>query len=229
MYNPQMNIIRLNQVDSTHTYLKKYIQENGYKEPICIVTSLQTNGIGSRGNEWTGKKGNLFFSFVLSKEDLPSDLELQSSSIYFSFILKDLLKKIGSKVWLKWPNDFYVDSKKIGGTITTMSKDLIYCGIGLNLINVSEEFGNLDIQIDIENLLKNYFFELKKKILWKQIFSDFQIEFQHSQKFQATIENEKVSLENALLNDDGSIQVNNKKVFSLRWQKLFQSPTKKAE
>jgi hypothetical protein len=25
-----------------------------------------------------------------------------------------------------------------------------------------------------------------------------------------------------MLNEDGSIQVNNKKVFSLRWQKLFQ-------
>jgi hypothetical protein len=25
-----------------------------------------------------------------------------------------------------------------------------------------------------------------------------------------------------ILNEDGSIQVNNKKVFSLRWQKLFQ-------
>ena len=123
---------------------------------------------------------------------------------------------IGSDVWIKWPNDFYLGNKKIGGTITTISKDLIYCGIGLNLNDVDEQFGKLDVTIDIDNLLKNYFYELEKKILWKQIFSDFKIEFQTSKKFHTTIDNQKVSLENAMLNEDGSIQVNNKKVFSLR-------------
>lgn len=216
MYNHKMKIIRLEQVDSTHTYLKNYINNHGYDEQLCIVTSLQTNGIGSRGNLWQGKEGNLFFSFVLLKNDLPEDLLIQSSSIYFSFILKELLKSLGSKIWLKWPNDFYIDNKKIGGTITSLSKNLVYCGIGLNLLNVDNTFGKLDISINQDNLLENYFSLLKKKILWKQIFSDFKIEFQHSRKFQATIENKKVSLENAMLNEDGSIQVNNKKVFSLR-------------
>lgn len=216
MYNPQMKIIRLEKVSSTHIYIKDYIKTNSYTTPLCVVTDFQTNGIGSRGNDWTGIKGNLFFSFVVSKDYLPEDLLLQSSSIYFSYILKDILKDIGSKIWLKWPNDFYIDDKKIGGTITTVNQDLIYCGIGLNLLSVNDSFGNLDIKIDVDKLLEEYFLKLEKKIEWKQIFKCFQIEFQHSQKFQATINNEKISLKNAVLNEDGSIQVNNKKVFSLR-------------
>ena len=28
-----------------------------------------------------------------------------------SLIQKDVLKQMGSKVWLKWPNDFYVNDK----------------------------------------------------------------------------------------------------------------------
>jgi len=216
MYTSIMKIIKLDEVDSTHTYLKDYIKTNGYNEAICITSDYQTNGIGSRGNSWTGTKGNLFFSFVLNKNELPKDLPMQSASIYFSFILKDILKTIGSEIWLKWPNDFYISDKKIGGTITTVSNDLIYCGIGLNLINVNEEFGKLDISITSENILKSYFNKLKLKDSWKQIFSEFKIEFQNSRKFQASVGDEKVSLENALLNDDGSIQVNNKKVFSLR-------------
>jgi len=219
MYTSIMKIIKLDEVDSTHTYLKDYIKTNGYSEAICITSDYQTNGIGSRGNSWTGTKGNLFFSFVLNKNELPKDLPIQSASIYFSFILKDILKTIGSEVWLKWPNDFYISDKKIGGTITTVSNDLIYCGIGLNLINVNEEFGKLDISITSDNILKSYFNKLKLKDSWKQIFSEFKIEFQNSRKFQASVGDEKVSLENALLNDDGSIQVNNKKVFSLRWQR----------
>jgi BirA family transcriptional regulator, biotin operon repressor / biotin---[acetyl-CoA-carboxylase] ligase len=216
MYNKNMKIIRLDEVNSTHTYLKELISKNGYEDAICILTDYQTQGIGSRGNSWTGIKGNLFFSFVIKKDLLPNDLPLQSVSIYVSFILKNMLKDLGSQIWLKWPNDFYIADKKIGGTITSISKDLIYCGIGLNLLDVSDDFGKLDIDINVDDLLKKYFTSIEKKISWKQIFSDFRIDFQLSKKFQTTIDNQKVSLENAMLNEDGSIQVNNKKVFSLR-------------
>lgn len=216
MYNQKMKIIRLNEVTSTHTYLKEYISNRGFIEPICILTDYQTNGVGSRGNSWKGKKGNLFFSFVYTKNCFPDDLPTQTISIYVSYILKNCLKQLGSKIWIKWPNDFYIEDKKIGGTITNISADLVYCGIGINLLNVEKEFGKLDIKIEVDSLLKSYFLEIEKKISWKQIFSDFKIEFQHSKKFQTTIDNQKVSLENAMLNEDGSIQVNNKKVFSLR-------------
>ncbi|MCT7625865.1 biotin--[acetyl-CoA-carboxylase] ligase [Aliarcobacter butzleri] len=211
-----MKIIRLDEVDSTHKYLKEYILKNEYTSPLCIVTDLQTQGIGSRGNSWIGKKGNLFFSFALDINSLPKDLPLQSTSIYFTYILKNILKNLGSQVWIKWPNDFYIENKKIGGTITSMSKNLIFCGIGLNLLDVEKEYEKLDIKIDVDEVLKNYFFEIEKKTSWKQIFSDFKIEFEKSKKFQTTIDNQKISLESAILNDDGSIQINNKKVFSLR-------------
>ncbi|MFX4277493.1 biotin--[acetyl-CoA-carboxylase] ligase [Aliarcobacter butzleri] len=211
-----MKIIRLDEVDSTHKYLKEFILKNEYTSPLCIVTDLQTQGIGSRGNSWIGKKGNLFFSFALDINSLPKDLPLQSTSIYFTYILKNILKNLGSQVWIKWPNDFYIENKKIGGTITSMSKNLIFCGIGLNLLDVEKEYEKLDIKIDVDEVLKNYFFEIEKKISWKQIFSDFKIEFEKSKKFQTTIDNQKISLESAILNDDGSIQINNKKVFSLR-------------
>ncbi|WP_323659721.1 biotin--[acetyl-CoA-carboxylase] ligase [Aliarcobacter butzleri] len=211
-----MKIIRLDEVDSTHKYLKEYISKNEYTSPLCIVTDLQTQGIGSRGNSWIGKKGNLFFSFALDINSLPKDLPLQSTSIYFTYILKNILKNLGSQVWIKWPNDFYIENKKIGGTITSMSKNLIFCGIGLNLLDVEKEYEKLDIKIDVDEVLKNYFFEIEKKVSWKQIFSDFKIEFEKSKKFQTTIDNQKISLQSAILNDDGSIQINNKKVFSLR-------------
>ncbi len=63
-----MKIIILDKVNSTHTYLKELIKKEGYTYPTCIMTSLQTDGIGSRGNSWQGKAGNLFFSFVLEKK-----------------------------------------------------------------------------------------------------------------------------------------------------------------
>lgn len=211
-----MQIIKLNVVDSTHIYLKNYLKEHSYTKPLCIVSQYQTKGIGSRGNEWIGKKGNLFFSFVIDKSLLPLDLPLQSASIYFSYILKSCLKEMGSNIWLKWPNDFYIDDKKIGGTITSLNKDLFMCGIGLNLLKVDKMFGKLDINIDADELLKYYFKNLEKRPKWKQIFSEYQIEYKKSFEFKATINDEKISLKNAILNPDGSICINNQKVYSLR-------------
>ncbi len=211
-----MKLIILEEIDSTHTYLKEYIRLNGYKEPICVMAHMQTNGIGSRGNNWQGTKGNLFFSFVLEKNSLPSDLPLQSTSIYFSYVLKKILEVKGSKVWLKWPNDFYVEDKKIGGTITSMNKNLLYCGIGLNLIYVDKEFGCLDIELSPNEILEEYFLQLNNFVPWKNIFSQFVIEFQRSKFFSSTINGKKVSLKNATLNDDGSICVDDTRVFSLR-------------
>lgn len=216
MYNDYMKIIFLNEVDSTHSYLKNYIMQEGYDSPLCIATTYQTNGIGSRGNSWIGQEGNLFFSFVLQKANLPLDLPLQSASIYFSYILKSVLEKEGSKIWLKWPNDFYIENKKIGGTITSVNKELIYCGIGLNLVKVDDAYGHLDIKMSPNQILNNYFLQLGQLISWKQIFSEFKIEFQKSRFFKSTINDEKVSLKNAVLNDDGSVSLGNTKVFSLR-------------
>ena len=82
-----------------------------------------------------------------------------------------MLEKFGSKVWIKWPNDFYIENSKLGGAITSLTKDFIYCGIGINMLETSLEYGFLDIKIDQDLLLKNYFEELEKAISWKQIYT----------------------------------------------------------
>ncbi len=43
----------------------------------------------------------------------------------------------------------------------------------------------------------------------------------HSKNFQATVDGVKVSLENAILNSDGSIQIENKKVFSFKMTEII--------
>lgn len=204
-----MEIIYLESVDSTQTYLKEHIKTQGYHKNIAIVTTNQTNGIGSRDNKWESKKGNLFFSFTQNIENLPQDLKLQSASIYFSFLLKNLLLSKKSKVWLKWPNDFYLEEKKIGGTITQLEKDILFCGIGLNLRRVSSDYGYLDIDVDIANLLNEYFTILTQKISWKQVFSQYKIEYELSKKFQVTLKNQKSSLADSILCEDGSILIEN--------------------
>lgn len=211
-----MQTLYLESVDSTQKYLKKLLSDDNVSLPVAVVSKSQTNGIGSRDNSWDGLDGNLFLSFAIAIKDMPQDLKLESASIYFSYILKETLEKLGSEVWLKWPNDFYIDNKKIGGMITNVVQNNIICGVGLNLINCPENFAKLDIKISIDKLLDKYFETIEKNYSWKQIFSKYKLEFHKNKYFYSHDESSKISLKDANLQNDGSIVVNGKRIYSLR-------------
>ena len=211
-----MQILYLESVDSTQKYLKELIKQDNIKLPLAVLAKTQSNGVGSRDNSWDGLDGNLFLSFALHVESLPKDLKIESASIYFSYILKEVLESFNSKVWIKWPNDFYIDDKKIGGMITHVVEDKLICGVGLNLVNAPDGFETLDIKISIDELINKYFKTIKNNVSWKQIFSKYKLEFQRNQNFFTHKNNLRISLENARLQDDGSIVVNGERMYSLR-------------
>ena len=211
-----MKILSFKSLSSTQLYLKDLLREKTTSLPLAVVSDIQTAGIGSRNNSWTSQEGNLFLSFAIELSELPKDLKLESASIYFSYILKETLESFGSKVFLKWPNDLYINDSKIGGMITNIVNDNIVCGIGLNLINSSDEFACLDLEISKDILLKRYFENIEKKTLWKQVFSNFKLNFRTNQKFFTHIKSKKVSLSEAVLEDDGSLNINGERIYSLR-------------
>lgn len=211
-----MKIIYLESVDSTQTYLKNLIKKKDIQAPFAVVADMQSDGIGSRDNTWSGYKGNLFLSFCINMHDLPKDLKLESASIYFSYILKETLESHNSKVWLKWPNDFYIKDKKIGGMITNIVSDTLICGVGINLTESPKSGDILDVDINKKKLLNIYFKNVEKMISWKQIFSKYKLEFYRNRNFFTHNNNNKISLSKAELLDDGSINVDGERIYSLR-------------
>ncbi|MBW6488195.1 biotin--[acetyl-CoA-carboxylase] ligase [Sulfurimonas sp.] len=211
-----MQIIYLDSVDSTQKYLKELIREEKVSLPCAVVADFQTDGVGSRGKLWSGVRGNLFLSFAIPLNELPKDLKLESASIYFSYILKEMLCEFGSVLWLKWPNDFYIGDKKIGGMITNLVKDSLVCGVGLNIAEAPPGFGKLDVVVDRDELTERYFNNIKKMNLWKQVFSKYKIEFYKNQNFYTHNKNLIISLGDASLHSDGSIVINGERIYSLR-------------
>jgi len=201
---------------STQLYLKDLIKNTKPSLPLAVVCEMQTEGIGSRNNTWTSQKGNLFLSFALALSDLPKDLKLESSSIYFSYLLKETLESLGSKVFLKWPNDLYVNEDKVGGMITNVVNDTIICGVGLNLIKSKNGFASLDLELDKHIILESYFKNIEKKPLWKQVFSKYKINFCTNLNFFTYVKGRKVSLSEAVLENDGSLNINGERIYSLR-------------
>jgi len=211
-----LEILCFNTLPSTQKYLLKELKEGTIQAPIAVISSEQSSGLGSRDNSWSGGEGNFFASIAVDLDMLPQDLPLGSASIYFSFIMKQTLEALGESIWLKWPNDFYLNDEKVGGTITRKVNNTLVCGIGINLKNSQNGYRALQCDIPAQKLLENYLFALEKFPKWKQIFSEYEIEFELSKKFSVHIENDKKSLSDAILCEDGSLIIEGKRVFSLR-------------
>ena len=211
-----MEIRYFKTLPSTQKYLLEQLKEGNIKAPIAVMAFEQNAGLGSRNNSWSGGEGNFFASIALELDTLPKDLPLGSASIYFSFLMKQTLEALDEDIWLKWPNDFYLNDEKIGGTITQKFKNMLVCGIGINLKNSQNGYRALECDISAQNLLENYLEKLKKFPKWKQIFREYEIEFELSRKFSVHIENDKKSLSDAILCEDGSLILEGKRVFSLR-------------
>ena len=211
-----MEILSFKNLPSTQKYLIQQLENGSLKAPVAVISSEQSSGIGSRDNSWSGGEGNFFASIAIEIDKLPKDLPLGSASIYFSFIMKQTLETLGEDIWLKWPNDFFLDDEKIGGTITKKFKNTVVCGIGINLKKSQNGYRALECDISAEFLLEKYLQKVEKFPTWKQIFREYEIEFELSRKFSVHIENDKKSLSDATLCEDGSLIIGGKRVFSLR-------------
>ncbi|MBS4314392.1 biotin--[acetyl-CoA-carboxylase] ligase [Campylobacter vulpis] len=211
-----MQIICIEKIASTQLFLCEKIRKGEIRQNTAIYALEQTSGVGSRDNAWISSRGNLHLSFCVRERDLPSDLPLASASIYFAYLLKELLGSFGSQIWLKWSNDLYLNDKKVGGVMSNKIGEFIICGIGLNLKFAPQNAALCDVKIEPKELIEEFIKVLEKKFLWKRIFSKYVLEFEKSKNFSVHYEGKIYALKDAFLYEDGSILLANKRIYSLR-------------
>lgn len=153
------HIIEIEQTTSTNTYTANLLQSKKQAEGTVIIADNQTDGKGQDQNKWESEPSkNLTFSIILYPNFLdPGDQFLLSQSISLGII--DFLKTIlpdHQSIKIKWPNDIYVEDKKICGILiqnsitgNCLSDSII--GIGLN-VNQSIFKSKAPNPISIKNL-----------------------------------------------------------------------------
>ncbi len=132
------NIIRLKEVESTNNYANQLVLSKAAEHGTVVLAQHQEKGRGQQGNSWESEPGkNLLASFILFPEFLPAAKQFQLSKIV-SLALVDFLETETKQVSIKWPNDIYIQDKKIAGILienSVMGSHLssAIVGIGLNL------------------------------------------------------------------------------------------------
>lgn len=136
----QIHLIEKESLGSTNNTLAELLRMVPDMEEGTVVRAIeQTAGKGQPGNHWESEpKKNITMSLLL-RPDFLSIVDHFFISIAVSLGITDyLINKGVNGVCIKWPNDIYVDNKKICGilienTIIGHTIDSSIVGVGLNI------------------------------------------------------------------------------------------------
>lgn len=138
METVEWQVISLDQVASTNTYLDRLDGDLSQPEGYVVLAHTQSAGRGQRGNSWEAEScKNLTFSYLLRPLMIrPQEQFILSQAV--SLALVDVLSQYADGFSVKWPNDIYYRDRKIAGILIehTLSGEEILrsiVGIGLNV------------------------------------------------------------------------------------------------
>ena len=134
-------------IDSTNQYLLDRINELNSGD--SCVAEYQQAGRGRRGRKWFSPFGaNLYLSMFWRLEQGPA--AAIGLSLVIGIVIAEVLHSLGAdKVRVKWPNDLYLNDRKLAGILVEMTGKTgdaaqIVIGAGLNMVmrNVQAEVVN---------------------------------------------------------------------------------------
>lgn len=126
------NIIYLDEVDSTNSYLKSHCNE--LSDGDIVTARLQTAGRGRRGHDWAANEGMLPISILLKN---PPERENITARVGLAVCeaLEELCEGLSASI--KWANDIIVSSRKVCGILceSAFFGDCanVIVGIGVNV------------------------------------------------------------------------------------------------
>jgi BirA family biotin operon repressor/biotin-[acetyl-CoA-carboxylase] ligase len=132
-----MQIVKLDEATSTNSIAAQ--MGGDATHGTAVWTLNQTAGRGQRGNTWESEPGkNLTFSLVLRPWAISAAHQFELSMLVSIAIVRVLERHLERKVLIKWPNDIYVDNKKICGILIENSLsgaqiERSIVGIGINV------------------------------------------------------------------------------------------------
>jgi BirA family transcriptional regulator, biotin operon repressor / biotin---[acetyl-CoA-carboxylase] ligase len=117
------NAIYVKSLASTNTYASELLRQIALSEGSIIYTFEQEKGRGQRGNSWESEPNkNVTLSLVLYPHFLrPQNqfLLTKITALAVADLMAETLQPVGisHQISIKWPNDIYVNEKKIAGIL----------------------------------------------------------------------------------------------------------------
>ncbi len=124
---------------STNAYAQELLSKSRPSEGTVIITDHQTAGRGQIGSKWQSEQGkNLTLSLILYPKFIAAKDQFILSQAIALGVRNFVSQYCASPVYVKWPNDVYVENRKIAGILiqNTLSGKLLQstiAGMGINI------------------------------------------------------------------------------------------------
>ncbi len=178
--------ICLKSVESTNSYATEMLRQISLLDGTLFYTFNQTNGRGQRANTWESEPHkNIALSVVLLPFFLNVNQQFlltQITSLALADLMAEVIKE-KHKVAIKWPNDIYINDKKVAGVLiengiknNQIQNSIIGVGLNVNQTQFSSTIVATSLQLlagkgfDLNKLiqmfcekLEGYYLQLKAK------------------------------------------------------------------
>lgn len=122
-------------IDSTQSRARERVQ-SGLRGAAAVIADAQSSGRGQRGRSWQSPAGAAIY-MTLVWPSARKVAGLAGLSLVVGLALRATLAQWGLDARLKWPNDVWIDQRKLAGILIEVVADRHHCnaliGIGLNL------------------------------------------------------------------------------------------------
>jgi BirA family biotin operon repressor/biotin-[acetyl-CoA-carboxylase] ligase len=113
----------------------------GQASGIVAVAETQSAGRGRNGRTWASRHGGLYCSF-LDRPSIALADYCMPLMLYQIAAVRAISAVCGKQAKLRWPNDIYIEGRKIAGIITELEAmgdmiNWVVTGIGVNVNNLS--------------------------------------------------------------------------------------------
>lgn len=161
-------------IDSTNQYLLNNIDK--LSSGMACVAEYQQAGRGRRGRQWFSPFGsNLYLSLYWRLEQGPA--AAMGLSLVIGIVVANVLRELsGQDIKVKWPNDLYLNDKKLAGSLVEIAGKtgdvahiVVGMGINLNMHNidhniVTQPWSNLG-KIDRNRLVAHLLYALRQALV----------------------------------------------------------------
>ena len=123
--------------DSTNLTAKKLVREN-VPEGTIVIAEEQSAGRGRLDRKWLSAGGkNLLFT-VIFRPQFPPTQVFRLTMITSLAVARTIRASIGIPAFIKWPNDIFINNKKVCGILTEFSVEndrvaFALVGVGINV------------------------------------------------------------------------------------------------
>ncbi len=133
---PGFSVDILPQIDSTNSELMRRAKA-GRQDPVLLLAEHQTAGRGRHGRTWWGRPGDAL-TFSIGMALRPHNWSGLSLAVGLS-----LAQSLAPQVQLKWPNDLWWETRKLGGILIEVvsqgAQSYAVVGVGLNVRGMAPE------------------------------------------------------------------------------------------